>query len=273
MVSTGSMISICITLFLSLILPVIVLLFMLKGRKGVFGVWLAGALGFIIPQMVIRIPALQALGTVPDFQIFAKEHPYIYVFILALTAGLFETAGRFVVLRVGLNKKLSYMTGLAAGAGHGGIEAMAIIGLVYINNLVISLFINAGRLSAIIPDAVLAENIRKSLVDTSPDLFLMAGFERVFTMMFHILLSVLLTLFIIKKRSVLGFFIILSIHFATDFSVGIMQIQGMSLYIIEGVIFVIAIISLFITFKIRSFFGENRSIPIDSGELAVKEGY
>ncbi|MHB1484290.1 MAG: YhfC family glutamic-type intramembrane protease [Saccharofermentanales bacterium] len=273
MVSTVSIVFMCVTLSLCFLLPIVVLLLMMKGRKGVFGVWIAGALGFIIPQMVIRIPVLQALGAMPTFQLFTKEHPYIYVFTLALTAGLFETAGRMVVLKVALGRKLSYMTGLAAGAGHGGIEAMALVGLVYVNNLVVSLFINAGSLSTIIPDAALAESIRKSIVDTTPNLFLIAGFERIFTMMFHILLSVALTLFIMKNRAVMGFFIILFIHFAMDFSAGVLQIQGVSSYIIEGVLLAIAIISLVIIFKIRPLFGENRPIPIDPGELAVKEGY
>lgn len=273
MVSTVSIVFMCVTLSLCFLLPIVVLLFMMKGRKGVFGVWIAGALGFIIPQMVIRIPVLQALGAMPAFQLFTKEHPYIYVFTLALTAGLFETAGRMVVLKIALGKRLSYMTGLAAGAGHGGIEAMAILGLAYVNNLAISLFINKGSLSTMIPDEVLAETVRKSLVDTAPNLFLMAGFERIFTMMFHLLLSVILTLFIMKKRAFLGFFIVLFIHFAMDFSAGIMQIKGVSSYIIEGLLLAIAIISLVIIFKIRPLFGENRSIPVDSGELAVKEGY
>lgn len=185
MVSTLSLLAICITLFLSLILPVIVLLVLMKGRKGTFGVWVAGALGFVVPQLVIRIPILQAISTQTAFQKWTQESPYLYAFALAMTAGLFETTGRLLVLNFDLPKKLSYMTGLTAGAGHGGIEAIMIVGMTYINNLVISLMINSGRLATLIPgNPELAESIRKSLVGTTPDLFLMAGFERVFTMVF-----------------------------------------------------------------------------------------
>lgn len=274
MVSAVSILCMCIALFLSLLLPFIVLLILQKGRKGVFGVWVAGALGFILPQLVIRIPVLQYLGTLPAFQQFAKGYPYFYIFGLALTAGLFETAGRLLVLKVALAKRLSYITGLASGAGHGGIEAIIIVGLTYVNNLVISIFINTGNLSTIIPnDPALAENVRQSLLNTSPELFLMAGFERVFSMMFHIAMSILLTLFIMKKRAVLGFFLVAFLHFATDFSVGLMQIQRASSLAIEGVVFGIALVSLVLAIKIRPFFGESLSIPIDPGEQAVKEGY
>lgn len=214
------------------------------------------------------------LGPLPSLQLFAQEQPILYVLILALTAGLFETTGRLIVLKFALAKRLSFMTGLAAGAGHGGIESIAIVGMTYINNLIISIFINTGRLTDIIPNnPVLAESIRKSLVDTSPNLFLMAGFERVFTMMFQIALSVLLTLFIMKKQVVRGFLLITLLHFATDFFVGILQVNGASYLIIEGLVMVIALTSIFLVFKLRTLFGESLSIPIDPGEQAVKEGY
>lgn len=274
MVSMISILYMCITLLLSLLLPVIVLLVLSRRRKGAFGVWVAGALGFIIPQLVIRIPVLQAIGAFPAFQSFIKEQPYLYVFLLALTAGLFETTGRWVVLKFVLAKKQSYMTGLVSGAGHGGIEAIVLVGMLYINNLITSLYVNAGQLSRIIPDnPALVESVRKSLVDTPPDLFLMAGFERVFTMMFQILLSILLTLFIMKKHAVLGFLTVAFLHFASDFSVGILQIQGVSSFVIEGVIFAVAIVSLIVAIRIRPLFGENQGIPVDLGEQAVKEGY
>lgn len=273
MVPTSSIITICITLFLSLFLPLIVLLILMKGRKGVFGVWIAGALGFIVPQLIIRIPIINFLSQLPAFQQFTAGYPYVYIFLLALTAGLFETTGRLVVLKAVLSKRLSYMTGLVAGAGHGAIESIALVGLTYINNIVICFFINTGGLSSVIPDPATAESVRRSLVSTAPSLFLMAGFERVFTMMFHIAMSVLLTLFIIRKRAVLGFLLVTLLHFATDFSTGLMQIRGVPSLTIELVLLGIAILSLVLTIKIHPSFGKGLSIPDDPGEQAVKEGY
>jgi uncharacterized membrane protein YhfC len=274
MVSTLSIVAICFTLFLSLILPVIVLLVLMKGRKGTFSVWIAGALGFVVPQLVIRIPILQALGTQTSFQKWTQGSPYLYAFALALTAGLFETTGRLLVLKFGLQKRLSYMTGLSAGAGHGGIEAIMIVGMTYINNLVISLMINTGRLATLIPDnPEMAESIRKSLVETPADLFFMAGLERVFTMVFQIALSLLMTWLIMKKHAVLGYFLVMLLHFSVDFAVVILQIEKTSPIAIEGVIMVVALLSLVLILKIRPRFAGQLAIPADPGEQAVQDGF
>ena len=273
MVSSLSFIFMIITLALSVLLPLAFLLILIKGRKGVFSIWIAGALGFFIPQMIIRIPILQFLGTLPGFKEFAENQTYLYIFLLALTAGLFETAGRLVVLKVGLGKRLSFTTGLAAGAGHGAMESIGLIGLTYVNNLIISVMINSGALSSMIPDEKLAESVRKALTGTAPDLFLAAGLERIFTMVFHIAMSVLLCYFIMKSQSVRGFGLVLFLHFAVDFAISLMQVEGLSTWVIEGAVFVVALLALTLVFWIRPRFADHQSIPPDAGEQAVQEGY
>ena len=241
MVSSLSIIFMIITLALSVLLPLAFLLILIKGRKGVFSIWIAGALGFFVSQMIIRIPILQLLGTLPGFQQFAADRTYLYIFLLALTAGLFETAGRLVVLKVGLGKRLSYTTGLAAGAGHGAMESIGLIGLTYVNNLIISLMINTGALSTMIPDEKLAESVRQALIGTAPDLFLAAGLERIFTMVFHIAMSVLLCYFIMKRQSARGFGLVLFLHFAVDFAISLMQVEGLSTWVVEGAVLAVEI--------------------------------
>ena len=274
MVSTASILFMCVTLFLSLLLPLIVLLVLQKGRRGVFSVWIAGALGFAVPQLFIRIPLLQTLDAQESFQQFIATHPYVTVSLMAATAAIFETTGRLVVLKVALSKRLSYMTGLAAGAGHGGIEAITIVGMLYINNLIISLSINSGNLSSLLPaDPALAESIRQSLVGTPPELFLLAGFERVLTMVIQVALSIILTLFIMKNRAIFGFLVVALLHFSLDVSIGLLQINGWSALAIERLIFLIAIVSLLAIINLRPAFGDRLEIPVDLGEQAVNEGY
>jgi len=237
----------------------------MKGRKGVFAAWAAGTLGFIIPQLLIRIPVLQFLVTLPEIRQFTETYPYIYVLLLALTAGLFESAGRLLVLKILLRKKLSYMAGLASGAGHGSIEAILLTGLTYVNNLIVSFFINAGLLKTIIPNnPAMEESIRQAILGTPSYMFLIGGLERIFTMMLHAALSVLLVYFILNRRAVLGFFTITLIHFAVDFSAGLMQILKVNPLVIEGVIMLAALLSLGFIIRIRSSFGDSLSIPITS---------
>lgn len=259
MIPVQSIISMVITLFLSLILPIVFLIIMQRGREGVFGIWFAGALGFLVSQMLIRIPIMQYFSAQAQVQQFIKAYPYIYVLILALSAALFESTGRLVVLKWVLGKRLSYTTGIISGAGHGGIESILLVGSTYAGNLYLSYIINTDKLASVITDPTIAESIRSSLVDTSSIMFLSAGFERLFTMVFHIALSVLFTYFIMKKRTALGFVTVAAMHFLVDFIAGVMMIIKIDILLVEGVIFIVALVSLLFIMKIKPRFGERLS--------------
>lgn len=273
MISLTSIIFISITLAVSVLAPIAFLLILQRGRRGVFGAWLAGALGFLILQMVIRIPLLQFLGTMSWFQDFAQKQAVLFAFLLALTAGLFETVGRFIVFRYGLGKRLSFMTGLAAGAGHGGIESIALVGLTYVNNLILSLAINNGTLAVMVPDPAMADSITKALTGVPSDVFLAAGLERLFTMALHLALSVLLCYCLVRHRPATGFFIVLAIHTAVDFLAVLLQTLGAGIWVIEGALAVIALLSIGLVLWLRPRFKDDQDIPPDPGEEAVREGY
>ena len=63
MVSTATIVTISITLFICLILPIIVYIaYGVKSKgKGVWTAWLLGAAGFFVFQTVIRMPVLSIL--------------------------------------------------------------------------------------------------------------------------------------------------------------------------------------------------------------------
>ena len=147
--SNLSIISIILTLIVSLILPpVFAAVYALRHKKqGIWSAWLLGALGFFVPQILIRFPILTALSRTDGFVAFSQTHPLVYGFSLAFTAGLFEVVGRYAVARM-LQKNLTYRRALAAGLGHGGIEAMIITGLAYISNLVFVVMLQTGGFEA-----------------------------------------------------------------------------------------------------------------------------
>ena len=197
MIPTFTIVCCVITLFVTLILPVLAAVLYARKHKGVWFAWLFGAVGFFVPQLLIRLPILQALGGNAGFIAFAQAHPIVYGIGLAFTAGLFELAGRLAVAK-GLQKKLSYSRALAAGMGHGGIESMVLIGLTYVNNLVYILMIQNGSFDALVSQTAAAgadvsqlELIRTTLLSASGGMFLLAGLERVLTMIFHAAMSTL----------------------------------------------------------------------------------
>ena len=199
MIPTLSFVTAGITLFISLILPVIVLLVLSRKWKlnHIPSAWFLGAVGFFIPQMLIRTRMLNSFAANPSFQAFAENHYIFYCLILAFTAGAFELAGRYGVAKA-LKRDMTFRRCLGAGLGHGGIEAMILIGITYINNLIYMVMIQTGTFEVTIAQAAAAGAdvsqlyaLQDTLLATSPWLFLVAGYERLLTMVCHVAMSLM----------------------------------------------------------------------------------
>ena len=107
MVSTATIICICITLAVSLLVPVVGLIVyaVMNKKQGVVSAWFLGAAGFFVTQMIVRTTILSLLSTQEWYVAFVENYYIVYVLILAFTAGLFEFAGRFAVAKM-MEKKL-----------------------------------------------------------------------------------------------------------------------------------------------------------------------
>ncbi len=225
MVSTSSIIAICVTLFITLIGPLIVYaIYGLKNKgEGVWLAWLLGAAGFFVMQIVIRMPILSVLSLIPGFQTFAIENFLIYSLVLAFTAALFEVIGRFVVAKI-LSKSLTYKKSFAAGLGHGSIEAVFVVGMTYVNNLLYAVMINTGAFDGIVEqtaamgvDTTSLLAIKDSLINTGAGMFYLAAYERFLTVICHIAMTMIVCYFVSRKEDMKGILICLLCHWALDF--------------------------------------------------------
>jgi len=262
MVSITTIIACVITLLVSLVLPVAVLIgFALKNKKqGIVSAWLLGAAGFFVTQMLIRLPILTALQSQSWFAGFAQNNLFLYSFGLAFTAGLFELAGRFAVAKL-MEKRLTWKRSLAAGLGHGGIEAMLLIGMTYVNNLIYIGMINSGYYDILIAqtagmgvDVSQLELIRAQLVGMSPSMFLLAGFERLLAMTGHLAMSVLVCYGVAHKKVGICVLMCLGIHTLIDLTAGISLAlpQNIAYPIIYAILVVMAVVSVVILKNIHS---------------------
>ena len=274
MISVSTIAACCITLFVSLFLPVLVLiLFAVKHKKqGIASAWLLGAAGFFVTQILIRVPILTALQNQSWFLSFAQSHLFAYAFTLAFTAGLFELAGRFAVARL-MHKRLTLRRSLAAGLGHGGIEAMLLIGITYINNLAYIAMINSGSFDTVVAqtaamgvDVSQLELIQTQLLYASPALFLLAGFERILAMTGHVAMSMLVCYGVAHHKSGICTLLCLGIHTLIDLTAGISLVlpQSIAYPIIYAILIVMAVLSLLV---IRELFRRwKKEVSHDSEE-------
>ena len=225
MVGAGTIVAVCVTLFITLILPIIIyVMYGVRNKgKGVWTAWLLGAAGFFVLQILIRTPIISLLSLIPGFQSFVTEHYVLYCFVLAFTAALFEVVARLAVAKI-MSKKLTFERSIAAGLGHGGIEAMVLIGMTYINNLLYIMMINSGTFDTIVEqtaamgvDTASLLAIKDSLIHTGAGVFYLAGYERILTMILHVALSLVVCYYMSRKETLRGIVICLLCHWAVDF--------------------------------------------------------
>ena len=177
MVSAASLAAMFFTLLLSLFLPVGLVIYYYRKYRFSLKAFFVGAAVFFLFQIVIRTPLLVFLSSQAWFSELSGNLFFSAVIIGGLTAGLFEECGRYLGFRFILPKELSWKNGLAYGLGHGGIEAIILVGLTYINNIVISLMINKGTFDQFVAPQLGAEAslIKSQLVNIPAHIFAAAG--------------------------------------------------------------------------------------------------
>lgn len=261
MVSNATIVCICISLLISLILPILIpIIFGMKyKKKGMVSAWMLGAAGFFITQMLLRIPVLTVLQKTRWYTNFSQNHLLGYVLFLAVTAAVFELAGRYSVAKV-LLKNPGYRRSLLAGLGHGGIEAIAIVGITMVNNLAYASMINAGTFRDTLVSAAAAgvdvstlELIGQQLLNTAPGMFLLSGVERLLAMTAHVAMSMLVCYGVAHNKVRPCNWLCLGIHILIDMSTGLTMVlpQTTAYIVIYTILFAVALFSLWILRDIR----------------------
>ena len=197
MVTAASLASMGVSALSTFVLPIVILV--VARRRWRFSLWSAtvGALVFGVFALLLE-GGLHALvfTAIPNL----PSQPMLYTIYAALAAGVCEELGRvcgFAVLRASDRHPDDVGRALGAGIGHGGIEAMLLVGVGMVSSLVTSVsIINAGTSEAFLaglPDAqrdVVARQL-DLLINTPAPLYLLGIGERAIAIALHIALSVL----------------------------------------------------------------------------------
>lgn len=272
MISNLSIVGCVISLLVSTLLPVGFIIYYGTRHKGqsVVSAWILGAIGFLVPQMFIRVPILKAIAQLDGYLAWITSHYILYALALGITAGLFEFAGRFLVAKyIQKRGRLNYTVSLAAGLGHGGIEAIILVGMTYINNLVLIFMLRSGAFDAQVAQAAAAgmdtaqlELMKQTLLSAPSITYFLGGFERILAMFAHVGMSMVVSYSIFKNRTGLGFLICTGYHAFIDTACGLLSFlsndmfgavisQATMFWIVYPILTVCAALALFVTLKIR----------------------
>ena len=246
MVSTLSIIAMVISVILCFGTPILFYFLVRRKANLLLTALLAGVVGFFVMQILIRIPLLSVLRASTNFY---GINIFLLALILGFSAALFETFARVITCRLFMKNDTRFTAGIAHGIGHGGVEAIMLVGLGQITNIVFSFMINNGTFTSVLGNSSDIIDLQTVLIETPASLFLLGGIERVLTLIFHIALSVLVFYaFRIKKKYPI--ILVLLIHTLLDSTVVMMQYYGMNLYMIELFIFIVVLIMVYVTYLI-----------------------
>ncbi|PGM63210.1 YhfC family intramembrane metalloprotease [Bacillus cereus] len=185
------------TAFISIGLPLVALLYAFWKKRYI--PYMFGVLAFVVSQVLIRIPLLNYLnGNSTGFQMFSVMQPILFVIVLSLSAGIFEETARFIAMRYFM-KQRDWQSGFLFGAGHGGIEAVLIVGIPVVSFL-----------------------LTQTVIQSSENYYI-SGIERIFAMLLHVGLSFIVLQAVVQKK--VGFVIIaILIHGTVNALAGIIPL-------------------------------------------------
>ncbi len=182
-----------------------------------------------------------------------QDSVILYALYGGFMAALFEEGGRFIAFKTVLRKKQSKdANALMYGAGHGGLEAFAILGIAMVNNIAWSLLINSGNTALLTSSVTGEQRIQvemtiQALITTPSVQFLFGGIERVFAIILQIALSVFVWFAAKKKGKGVFFLYAFLIHFAVDAITVILSGVGVSTALLEVVVGIMALATAFLS--------------------------
>lgn len=253
MVSDLSIIFMFVSLVIAFLFPIGLVIFMYRRYRISLRAVFVGALVFFVFQGIIRIPLLAYFGN-QSWYISLAQNTFLTALFLGLTAGIFEEVGRLIGIKLFLKKHLSWKNGVAFGIGHGGIEAILLLGMNSLANLMYSSLINTGSFDTVIGSKIsgeLAAQIKNTLISAPSYMFLVGGIERIFAITIQIGLSLIIFYAVMKRRYIYVLYAIL-LHALIDSPIVFMQKFGV--FAAEGYTLLWAMISLAFIVKSRDVF-------------------
>lgn len=255
-VTTSMFVALIGSIIMAIGLP-IVLLIIFKKKFGIsLYVLLIGMVTFLAFALILEnIPHVYFL-TVNSTTKGWLENPWLYMLYGGLMAGIFEETGRLIMMKYVLKKYRNWKDGLAFGLGHGGFEAVVLVGITSISTIAMAIMINNGSFDSLLAVDPSLEVVKEQLTGSSALVWL-GGIERISAIAIQLGLSILV-MYGVKNRKIIFYFLAILIHAIIDFPAALYQTGTIeNIFVVEIIIAIIAVISIIWIVKSRKLFKES----------------
>ncbi|MBN2014600.1 MAG: YhfC family intramembrane metalloprotease [Candidatus Altiarchaeota archaeon] len=255
---TALIVAFILAILVDIMLPLLLVYYLIRKFRTSWKLAGWGALIFIAVQVLhigflwlINDPAKSLLLQLPQ-----TEMILLNAALLGILAGLFEEIGRYLSFRYIIKKARTWKEGLMFGAGWGGVESFAVgilvifslINVIVLPNMDMQSLNATGQLSQEQLEQIEQAKEQITAINWYDPLF--GAMERVFTIVLHLALTLIVLQCFIQNRKI---FLLIAIlfHSLVDSLAVAMLGFGYSVPVIEGVIFLTALISLWVVSKLK----------------------
>lgn len=239
---------------LTTLLPLAVVILLGIRKKLSVMPFFVGMLGFFVSQMLLRIPLLSFLSTLPWYLRFASN-PFVSALLIGgLSAGLFEETARLLCARIFCKSRLEWGDALSFGLGHGLCEVVLLVGISYVSSFFIAVLLNMGAVGLLEGFAPgMTEAVTGQFASVTPAMLALGVGERVPAMMFHIFASAIV--FLGVRRGQTGwYFLAVLLHTVLNGAAALLALYT-NVWVSEGFLWACGVLFLFLLPRVRKKYG------------------
>lgn len=248
-VPLANVISIIIVMILAIAIPVMTFIILRKKLNGKTKSFFVGCGVFLVFALILEQAFKLPFYLNEACLNFFNKNLLISSLFGALLAGLFEEFGRFTAFKTILKKDLNDdFQSFMYGAGHAGMEIIAILFVSMVSNLYYSILINSGNINTLLSNsggatahAILL--IKSQLINTKFYVFYLSIFERLFAFISHISFSVIVWFACKNKKDWFYLPIAIFLHAGLDFVSVILSSMSYPVWLIELFILLISVLN------------------------------
>jgi len=247
--------SMALSALIGLAIPVALYIILRKKGANHLPFW-TGAVTFVLFALVLEQLVYSVLMKTP-FWLTVSGNFWLLGIFGGFMAGFFEETGRYIAMKTVLRKKRANdYNGLMYGAGHGGIEAVILLSVTMVINVVFSLQMNAGR-----PSPFGGVDAAQQLINTPFWMMLVGAVERIAAVAIHVSLSVLVWFAAKDGKKFMLYPLAILLHLLVDAVAVILSRLGVNVWLIEGAVYVMAIAFIFLAVSVWK---KNHVSPVEA---------
>ena len=211
-IGKSSIPSLIITVVLMIVIPVSSFLYWRKRHKQQTRIsWLiAGAVGFLVSARVLEL-GIHYFCIIADNPVsrFINGNTAAFVLYGITMAGVFEECSRHIILKYIMKKNRTRENAILYGIGHGGIEILAVLLPTMITSLAVAVLFSRGDTETALRTLNITEETAAAALPAvqaaaafNYGLMAMNVIERLFALLFHIGLTVIVYYGVVNARKI-----------------------------------------------------------------------